>query len=130
MSSPDRIQWNIDLIRRYDLSGPRYTSYPTALQFDPQLSAQSLIDTARETADTSAPLSLYVHIPFCAHVCYYCACNKVITRRRDRAQPYLDSLYREMAQLAHWYSGDRQVNPAATGEEGLPPSSPMTRWRS
>lgn len=110
MSSPDRIQWNIDLIRRYDLSGPRYTSYPTALQFDPQLSAQSLIDTARETADSRAPLSLYVHIPFCAHVCYYCACNKVITRRRDRAQPYLDSLYQEMAQLAHWYSGDRQVN--------------------
>ena len=110
MSSTDRIQWDIDLIRRYDLSGPRYTSYPTALQFDPQCSAQSLIETARHTADHSAPLSLYVHIPFCAHVCYYCACNKVITRRRDKAQPYLDTLYREMEQLAHWYSDERQVN--------------------
>ncbi len=110
MSSTDRIQWDIDLIRRYDLSGPRYTSYPTALQFDPQRSAQSLIETARNTADHSAPLSLYVHIPFCAHVCYYCACNKVITRRRDKAQPYLDTLYREIEQLGQWYSEGRQVN--------------------
>ena len=110
MSSTDRIQWDIDLIRRYDLSGPRYTSYPTALQFDPERSAEALIATARDTADHAAPLSLYVHIPFCAHVCYYCACNKVITRRRDKAQPYLDTLYREMEQLGQWYSGERRVN--------------------
>ncbi len=110
MSTPERIQWDIELIRRYDLSGPRYTSYPTALQFDPELSAQTLVERARASADTSTPLSLYVHIPFCAHVCYYCACNKVISRNRDKAQPYLDTLYREMEQLASWYSADRQVN--------------------
>lgn len=110
MSVSSRIQWDIDLIRRYDLSGPRYTSYPTALQFDPELSANQLISTARETAIKGAPLSLYVHIPFCAHVCYYCACNKVITRNRDRAQPYLDTVYREMEQLAEWYGRDRRVD--------------------
>ncbi|WP_432698625.1 oxygen-independent coproporphyrinogen III oxidase [Marinobacterium sp. YM272] len=110
MSTNNRIQWDLDLIRRYDLSGPRYTSYPTALQFDPELSADDLIECARTSTDTNSPLSLYVHIPFCEHVCYYCACNKVITRRRDKAQPYLDTVYKEMEQLASWYSGERQVN--------------------
>ncbi len=110
MDSNNRIKWDLDLIKRYDLSGPRYTSYPTALQFDPELSAEDLVNTGRGSADLSAPLSLYVHIPFCAHVCYYCACNKVITRNRKKAQPYLDTLYAEMAQLAQWYSQDRIVD--------------------
>jgi len=104
------ISWDLDLIKRYDLSGPRYTSYPTAIQFDSGLSPEQLIETGRASADSSAPLSLYVHIPFCAHVCYYCACNKVITRNRKKAQPYLDTVYHEMARLSQWYRGDRQVN--------------------
>ena len=103
------ITWDLELIKRYDLSGPRYTSYPTALQFDPTLSAADLVRTGQNSADLTAPLSLYVHIPFCAHVCYYCACNKVITRNRKKAQPYLDTVYKEMAQLSEWYSNDRQV---------------------
>ncbi len=109
MTQPNLIEWDLDLIRRYDLSGPRYTSYPTAIQFDPSLQASDLVDCGQTTADTSTPLSLYVHIPFCAHVCYYCACNKVITRNRKKAQPYLDTLYQEMAQLSKWYSKDRIV---------------------
>ena len=110
MDTKNLIQWDLDLIKRYDLSGPRYTSYPTALQFDPELTTSQLVDTGRQTTDTDQPLSLYVHIPFCAHVCYYCACNKVITRNRKRAQPYLDQVYQEMAQLSKWYSGDRIVD--------------------
>lgn len=110
MDTTNLIQWDMDLIKRYDLSGPRYTSYPTALQFDPELTAEQLVQTGQNTADTTAPLSLYVHIPFCAHVCYYCACNKVITRNRKRAQPYLDQVYQEMAQLSKWYSNDRIVD--------------------
>lgn len=110
MDIQSTIQWDLDLIKRYDLSGPRYTSYPTALQFDPDLTAEQLVSTGSETADINAPLSLYMHIPFCAHVCYYCACNKVITRNRKKAQPYLDTLYKEMAQLGLWYSNDRVVN--------------------
>ncbi|MFW1676248.1 oxygen-independent coproporphyrinogen III oxidase [Pontibacter sp. JAM-7] len=104
------IKWDLELIKRYDLSGPRYTSYPTAVQFDPDLSATDLVQVAQTTLDKTAPLSLYVHIPFCEHVCYYCACNKVITRNRNKAQPYLDTVYREMAKLSEWYSNNRQVN--------------------
>lgn len=103
------IKWDLELIKRYDLSGPRYTSYPTAVQFDPELSPTDLVSTGQTTADKSAPLSLYVHIPFCEHVCYYCACNKVITRNRKKAQPYLDTVYKEMAKLSEWYSDDRPV---------------------
>ncbi|WP_027859152.1 oxygen-independent coproporphyrinogen III oxidase [Marinobacterium jannaschii] len=110
MDTENLIQWDLDLIKRYDLSGPRYTSYPTALQFDPELSAEALVATGTQSSDQSAPLSLYVHIPFCAHVCYYCACNKVITRNRKKAQPYLDTLYKEMRQLSEWYSNDRIVD--------------------
>lgn len=110
MINDSRIVWDMDLIKRYDLSGPRYTSYPTAVQFDPTLSPEALISQGQASADKAAPLSLYVHIPFCAHVCYYCACNKVITRNRDRAQPYLDTVYREMKQLSQWYSDDRIVD--------------------
>ncbi|WP_417224403.1 oxygen-independent coproporphyrinogen III oxidase [Amphritea sp.] len=109
MNQNNLIKWDLDLIRRYDLSGPRYTSYPTAIQFDPELSAVDLVNTGQQTADKTAPLSLYVHIPFCAHVCYYCACNKVITRNRKKAQPYLDTLYQEMTQLSQWYSDARTV---------------------
>ncbi|WP_432473914.1 oxygen-independent coproporphyrinogen III oxidase [Amphritea sp. HPY] len=109
MNQNNLIKWDLDLIRRYDLSGPRYTSYPTAIQFDPELSAQDMVNTGQQTADQASPLSLYVHIPFCAHVCYYCACNKVITRNRKKAQPYLDTVYKEMEQLSKWYSDDRIV---------------------
>ena len=103
------IKWDLDLIKRYDLSGPRYTSYPTAVQFNPDLTADDLVSKGQQSTDTSTPLSLYVHIPFCEHVCYYCACNKVITRNRKKAQPYLDTVYKEMAQLSQWYSNERSV---------------------
>jgi oxygen-independent coproporphyrinogen-3 oxidase len=103
------IKWDLELIKRYDLSGPRYTSYPTAVQFDPELSPADLVATGQSSADQTSPLSLYVHIPFCEHVCYYCACNKVITRNRKKAQPYLETVYREMAQLSKLYSNDRTV---------------------
>lgn len=109
MSLNTRIVWDTDLIKRHDLSGPRYTSYPTAMQFDSTLSAADLVAAGQASTDGS-PLSLYVHIPFCAHVCYYCACNKVITRNRNKAQPYLDTLYRELDQLSQWYSLGRSVN--------------------
>lgn len=109
MSQNNLIKWDLDLIRRYDLSGPRYTSYPTAIQFNPDLTPAELVSTGQNSADRESPLSLYVHIPFCAHVCYYCACNKVITRNRKKAQPYLDTVYKEMAQLSEWYSDDRIV---------------------
>ncbi|MBS7425000.1 oxygen-independent coproporphyrinogen III oxidase [Pseudomonas syringae] len=96
----DAIRWDSDLIHRYDVAGPRYTSYPTAVQFHTQVSAFDLLHALRESRKASRPLSLYVHLPFCANICYYCACNKVITKDRGRAQAYLQRLEHEIQMLA------------------------------
>ena len=90
------------LIRQYDLSGPRYTSYPTADRFveafgEPQL-RQSL--ARRNIGGFSQPLSLYVHLPFCNTLCYYCGCNKVVTRDRARSAKYIKYLQKELGLLA------------------------------
>ena len=82
-----------DLIRKYNQPGPRYTSYPTALQFEP------VSDPATLLADTRAgtgPLSLYYHLPFCESLCWFCACTTVITTNHGRADGYIDLLEREM----------------------------------
>jgi len=101
------IQWDIDLIKRYDKSGPRYTSYPTAVQFHDGFDIQHY--QAARDASNHGPMSLYVHIPFCSHVCYYCACNKVITKRKEKAQPYLDALYKEMVLRSSGYDKNRPI---------------------
>ena len=104
----DAIRWDSDLIRRYDLAGPRYTSYPTAVQFHTQVGGFDLLQALRESRKALRPLSLYVHIPFCANICYYCACNKVITKDRGRAQGYLQRLEQEIQMLAcHLTPGQR-----------------------
>jgi oxygen-independent coproporphyrinogen-3 oxidase len=103
------VQWDSELIKRYDKSGPRYTSYPTAVQFKEGFNAHHYQHARQPGNQSLQPLSLYVHIPFCAHVCYYCACNKVITKRREKAQPYLDRLYQEMAMRASGYPKERKV---------------------
>ncbi|MCB8745514.1 oxygen-independent coproporphyrinogen III oxidase [Rhodoferax sp. U2-2l] len=88
------------LIRQYDVSGPRYTSYPTADRFVEAFTAQDYalaLEQRRSGASALAlPLSLYVHIPFCESLCYYCACNKIITKHHDRAAAYLRYLSREV----------------------------------
>ncbi|WP_457970035.1 oxygen-independent coproporphyrinogen III oxidase [Pseudomonas sp. R4-84] len=92
----DAIRWDSDLIRRYDLAGPRYTSYPTAAQFAGQVGTFDLLHALRDSRKAHRPLSLYVHVPFCANICYYCACNKVITKDRGRAHNYLRRLEQEI----------------------------------
>jgi oxygen-independent coproporphyrinogen-3 oxidase len=92
----DAIHWDTNLIRRYDQAGPRYTSYPTAVQFNPDIAQSDLLHALHDSRTALRPLSLYIHIPFCAHICYYCACNKVITKDRGRALPYLEKLTREV----------------------------------
>ncbi len=96
----DAIRWDTDLIRRYDLAGPRYTSYPTAVQFHGQVGTFDLFHALRDSRKAQRPLSLYVHVPFCANICYYCACNKVITKDRGRAAPYLQRLEQEIQLIA------------------------------
>ena len=88
-----------DLLRRFDVSGPRYTSYPTADRFVDAFGADDYIRALEHRRIGSAvtqPLSLYVHIPFCESLCYYCACNKIITRHHERAGGYLRYLGREV----------------------------------
>jgi oxygen-independent coproporphyrinogen-3 oxidase len=103
-----QIRFDPDLIRRYDRSGPRYTSYPTAVQFHEGFGEKDYRRWAGES--TSRPLSLYVHIPFCDTVCFYCACNKVVTKRRGKARPYLDRLFKEIALQGALFDGSRTVD--------------------
>lgn len=95
-AASSQIVFDPALIARYDTSGPRYTSYPTAVQFHERFTAADYGALARASNASGKPLSLYVHIPFCDTVCFYCACNKIITRNRRRAAPYLQRLFREI----------------------------------
>lgn len=89
------------LLRQFDAPGPRYTSYPTADRFVEAFGEPELCQALRQRMQgtigaAAAPLSVYVHIPFCTSLCYYCACNKVITRHHERAAEYLDALDQEI----------------------------------
>lgn len=97
-----------ELLRCFDVPGPRYTSYPTADRFVEAFTEHDYTQALgqRRAGSMALPLSLYVHIPFCESVCYYCACNKVITRHHDRAAQYLRYLTREVElQVAHFGAG-------------------------
>lgn len=97
------------LLHRFDVPGPRYTSYPTADRFVEAFDAQVLSNWLGKRADATAPLSLYVHLPFCATVCYYCACNKVITKDHSRGRDYLTALRKEADLVASRLTGSRQI---------------------
>ncbi|MDD5033178.1 MAG: oxygen-independent coproporphyrinogen III oxidase [Methylococcaceae bacterium] len=100
-----------ELIGRHDRQGPRYTSYPTAVQFVESFGVQDYVEHARRTNDAAhpAPLSLYFHIPFCATVCYYCACNKVVTKNQAHTVRYLQCLHREIETQASLFDNCRPV---------------------
>ena len=91
-----------ELIRRFDVSGPRYTSYPTADRFVEAFGMDDYVRALEQSrqgpaaAALARPLSIYVHLPFCESLCYYCACNKIITKHHERAAPYLALLRREV----------------------------------
>ncbi len=107
--------FDADLIRRYDRNGPRYTSYPTAVQFHTGFTDIDYRDAAadsnrtNEPNQTNAPLSLYVHVPFCFSPCFFCGCNKIITRDAAKAQRYLEYLYREISLQAPLFADTRAV---------------------
>jgi oxygen-independent coproporphyrinogen-3 oxidase len=97
------------LIERYDRPGPRYTSYPTAVEFHTGFGAREYADRLAEASRSDAPLSLYIHVPFCEERCAYCGCAVIATRKRDVAATYLDYLEREIAMLAGALGGRRRV---------------------
>ena len=103
------------MLARLDTAGPRYTSYPTADRFVEAFGPVEYRQALRQRAEGAVvggatPLSVYVHVPFCESVCYYCACNKVITKHRERAAPYLDALEREVALHVEAIGAGQQVS--------------------
>ena len=107
-----RLVFDLELIRRYDKSGPRYTSYPTAVEFHEGFGETEYRNWAERTNAEGGqrPLSLYFHIPFCDTVCFYCGCNKVATKDRDMPGPYLQRLYREIEMQAALFDSSRKVD--------------------
>jgi oxygen-independent coproporphyrinogen-3 oxidase len=101
-----------DLLRKFDTPGPRYTSYPTADRFTNGFGPSDAVRVLQERrkGSESAPLSLYVHIPFCESLCYYCACNKIITKHHEQAGEYLDALETELALVVESLGKGRPVS--------------------
>jgi oxygen-independent coproporphyrinogen-3 oxidase len=110
-ASSTRIEFDAELLARYDVTGPRYTSYPTAPSFREDFGEREYRAAARESNDDliPRPLSLYIHVPFCESPCFYCGCTRLITRDHGNAARYLEHLEREIALQAALFDADRAV---------------------
>ncbi len=102
---------NIDLIKKYDKPGPRYTSYPTAPHFNESFTHQNYLDEIIKTnqGQSLPDLSLYFHLPFCDTLCYFCGCNMIVTRNRGRIKRYIDDLKSEIDLITDHISHDRKT---------------------
>jgi oxygen-independent coproporphyrinogen-3 oxidase len=111
VTAVSELEVDLDLIRRLDRNGPRYTSYPTADRFGEAFNAESFRSWATKCGNGGVvhPLSLYVHLPFCNTLCFYCACNKVITKDRSKAEVYARYLIKELAMQAALLGERRRV---------------------
>lgn len=104
-----KVCFDQDLVSRYGGRGPRYTSYPTALQFLDTFGEADYRRHASLSNESTRPLSLYVHIPFCQSLCYYCACNKIVTRNQERVQKYMRHLGQEIDMQSALFDRERVV---------------------
>jgi oxygen-independent coproporphyrinogen-3 oxidase len=106
-----KIIFNKDLIRRYDTFGPRYTSYPTAVQFTTDFTLDDYLGGVKHSNEDPipSPLSLYLHIPFCDTICYYCGCSKVITKDKSKSDHYIQLLKHEIELQGALFAKDRVV---------------------
>jgi len=111
MNTTSTPPFDAELLRRYDRPGPRYTSYPTAPQFSETFNEATLRDVIQRSNEDPIPrpLSLYVHVPFCASPCFYCGCNRIITRDVKRGEKYLQDLMKEVDLIAPLFESDREV---------------------
>ncbi len=107
----NKVVFDKDLIRRYDTFGPRYTSYPTAVQFTTDFNLEDYLGGVKHSNEDPipSPLSLYLHIPFCDTICYYCGCSKVITKDKSKAAHYIDLLKQEIKLQGALFAKDRIV---------------------
>ena len=127
------IVFDTELIQRYDINGPRYTSYPTAVQFltdsgHPRFTIDQYQTAATKSNLSGGPLSIYVHVPFCTSPCFYCGCNRVITRDRSNSDVYLTHLFREIELQATLFDNSRPVQQLHFGG-GTPTFLSMDQFR-
>ena len=110
ITTPNNLQFNADLLNKYDKSVPRYTSYPPATEFKTKVREIDFRAGIAAGNHKRTPISLYCHIPFCESACYFCGCNTIITKNKRIAPSYLDYLIRDISQTATLISPNRQVN--------------------
>jgi len=107
---------DIDLLKRYDKPGPRYTSYPTAPIFSADYDGKRFeVDLIRNNDENKAPISIYLHIPFCDTLCYFCGCTMLVTRNRDYIQQYIVAMKQEIERVAPYINKQRKVTQVAWG---------------
>jgi len=100
---------NFETFSKYSVAGPRYTSYPTALEFSENFSYDSYVNRLKN-ADSNSPISLYFHLPFCRSACYFCGCNVVFTSKQDKLERYIKYLKKEISILASFVDTSRVVH--------------------
>lgn len=121
-------EFDADLLRRHDRPGPRYTSYPTAPQFHDRFGPSDLEAATARSRAAGRPLSLYVHVPFCTSPCFYCGCNRIITRDTTRSVAYVDRVLAEAAQMAPLFGKEQEVVQLHLGG-GTPNFLPLAQMR-
>jgi oxygen-independent coproporphyrinogen III oxidase len=109
VARPAQLEVDLDLVRKYNVPGPRYTSYPPATHFTEDLTEGEVLESMRENNRTARDLSLYYHLPFCYSLCWFCGCTTVITGNQDASRVYVDYLDREMKLLQSLLHPDRRV---------------------
>jgi oxygen-independent coproporphyrinogen-3 oxidase len=111
------VRFDASMVRRYDVPGPRYTSYPTAPHFSEAITEADYHRAALESNGDPIPrqLSIYVHVPFCESPCFYCGCTRIITRDHGAGQRYLSRLQRELELQARLFDRDRIVDQLHAG---------------
>ena len=103
------MEWHTKQIEHFDIQGPRYTSYPTAMQFHEEFDCDHYLQAIERSNRKGRPLSLYLHIPFCRKLCYFCACNKVVTQKEEVADRYLQQLINELELIGKYFPDNRPV---------------------
>src|SRR6185295_19995972 len=103
------LQVNLDLVKKYNVAGPRYTSYPPATKFTDSISWNELSARISENNQSARDLSIYFHIPFCETLCWFCGCTTVITLNHDKGKDYIDYLDRDVGNMATRLNSDRKV---------------------
>ncbi|NPA51483.1 MAG: oxygen-independent coproporphyrinogen III oxidase [Aquificae bacterium] len=106
---PQDVKFDMELIKKYDKPAPRYTSYPTAAEFSQEVNHEIFTQKVVESNQRKSPLSLYFHIPFCESACHFCACNVIISRRKEVVEPYLEYLFKELEKTSSFLDENRKV---------------------